>query len=292
MLEVAHLVRRFGDKTVVDDVSFTVPAGGMTGFVGANGAGKTTTMRMIMGVLAAHDGEVRWNGRPATAADRRRFGYMPEERGLYPKQQVLEQLIYLARLRGAAAAAATTHAGELLERLGLAGREKSKLESLSMGNQQRVQIAAAMICDPQSLILDEPFSGLDPMALDAMAGLLKEKAAQGLPILFSSHQLDVVERLCDRLVILAGGKVVVQGLAAELAAAGPKRYRLVLDRPATWLREAAGVTVVEIEGTTTVLELHQMSTDELLTLALSHGSVRELAVVRSSVSDLYREVVA
>ncbi|MBO0853448.1 MAG: ATP-binding cassette domain-containing protein [Nocardia sp.] len=292
MLEVAHLVRRFGDKVAVDDVTFTVPGGGMTGFVGANGAGKTTAMRMIMGVLAAHGGEVRWNGNPVTAADRRAFGYMPEERGLYPKQPVLDQLVYLARLRGVSAVAARARAVELLERFELGERAKDKLESLSLGNQQRVQIAAAVVSEPQLLVLDEPFSGLDPVATDSMAALLDEYAAEGVPILFSSHQLDLVARLCDRLVILAAGAVVARGTTAELAAARPLRHRLVCDRPPAWLSELPGLTVVESNGTTALVELNGMSTDELLTRALEFGSVRELAEVRSSVAEIYREVVA
>ncbi|MVU76841.1 ATP-binding cassette domain-containing protein [Nocardia sp. ET3-3] len=292
MLEAARLMRRFGEKVAVDDVSFVVPDGTLTGFVGGNGAGKTTTMRMIMGVLGIHGGEVRWNGHTVTAADRRRFGYMPEERGLYPKQPVLDQLIYLARLRGMSTRAAFEGAMELLDRFELGGRRKDKLESLSLGNQQRVQIAAALISDPVALVLDEPFSGLDPVAVDTMAALLKEHAAQGIPILFSSHQLDLVERLCDRLIILADGRVVAQGSAEELTRSGTPRYRLVVDHEPVWLREFAGVRVIEIDGTTAIFELLDETTDELLIQALAEGSIRELAPVRSSVSDIYREAVA
>ncbi|WP_216899796.1 ABC transporter ATP-binding protein [Nocardia alni] len=295
MLELVHLVRRFGDAVAVDDVSFEVRAGAMTGFVGGNGAGKTTTMRMIMGVLALHGGEVRWDGRPVTAVDRRAFGYMPEERGLYPKQPVLDQLVYLARLRGVPAAAARRRAGELLDRFELGARAKDRLESLSLGNQQRVQIAAAVIAEPVALILDEPFSGLDPAAVDAMAELLREFTTQGVPVLFSSHQLDLVERLCDRLVILARGKVVAQGSVAELRASGKLRYRLVVDGDAghtDWLDRFPGVDVVSANGSGVLLELSGASTDELLTEALRRGSVREFAEVRPSVSEIYREVTA
>ena len=292
MLELVNLVRRFGDAVAVDDVSFGVRAGAMTGFVGGNGAGKTTTMRMIMGVLAIHGGEVRWHDRPVTAADRRGFGYMPEERGLYPKQPVLDQLVYLARLRGVPAAEARRRATELLERFELGGRGKDKLESLSLGNQQRVQIAAAVIARPEVLILDEPFSGLDPAAVDSMAELLREYTAQGVPVLFSSHQLDLVERLCDQLVILARGKVVAQGSVDELRAGARLRYRLVLGGDAAWLRDFAGVAVVESNGSRALLELTGASTDDLLAEALRRGSVRELAEVRPSVSEIYREVTA
>ncbi|MEU3010839.1 ABC transporter ATP-binding protein [Nocardia asteroides] len=292
MLEVAQLVRRFGANVAVDDVSFAVPPGKLTGFVGGNGAGKTTTMRMIMGVLAVHGGEVRWNGRPATAADRRSFGYMPEERGLYPKQPVLDQLVYLARLRGLGAGEAKARAAQLLERFGLGERAKDKLESLSLGNQQRVQIAAAVIAQPSALILDEPFSGLDPVAVDSMAELLREYAALGVPVLFSSHQLDLVERLCDQLVILAGGRVVGQGTVASLRAGSTVRYRLVVDGDPGWLREFAGVRVLETNGSAAVLELDGVDTDAVLTAALARGSVREFAELRPTVAEIYREVTA
>ncbi|MFD6271743.1 ABC transporter ATP-binding protein [Nocardia asteroides] len=292
MLEVAQLVRRFGANVAVDDVSFAVPPGELTGFVGGNGAGKTTTMRMIMGVLAAHGGEVRWNGRPATAADRRSFGYMPEERGLYPKQPVLDQLVYLARLRGLGAGEAKARAAQLLERFGLGERAKDKLESLSLGNQQRVQIAAAVIAQPSALILDEPFSGLDPVAVDSMAELLREYAALGVPVLFSSHQLDLVERLCDQLVILAGGRVVGQGTVASLRAGSTVRYRLVVDGDPAWLRDFAGVRVLETNGSAAVLELDGVDTDAVLTAALARGSVREFAELRPTVAEIYREVTA
>ncbi|WP_280339012.1 ABC transporter ATP-binding protein [Nocardia neocaledoniensis] len=292
MLEVAQLVRRFGTDVAVDHVSFTVEPGALTGFVGGNGAGKTTTMRMIMGVLAVHGGEVRWAGRPVTAADRRAFGYMPEERGLYPKQPVVDQLVYLARLRGVSAAAAKARAVELLERFGLGDRSRDKLESLSLGNQQRVQIAAAVIARPTALILDEPFSGLDPVAVDSMAELLREYADQGVPVLFSSHQLDLVERLCDQLVILAGGRVVGQGSVESLRAGSAARYRLVVDSDPGWLREFAGVRVVETNGSAAVLELTGASTDSVLTAALARGSVREFAELRPTVAEIYREVTA
>ncbi|MGY4099462.1 ABC transporter ATP-binding protein [Nocardia sp. R16R-3T] len=152
-----------------------------------------------------------------TVGDRRSFGYMPEERGLYPKQPVLDQLVYLARLRGLSAVEAKRHAAELLDRFALGDRGKDKLESLSLGNQQRVQIAAAVIAQPEVLILDEPFSGLDPVAVDSMAELLREYAARGIPVLFSSHQFDLVERLCDQLVILAAGADQIIATANSLA---------------------------------------------------------------------------
>ncbi|MDF8266164.1 ABC transporter ATP-binding protein [Luteipulveratus flavus] len=292
MLEIDHLTRRFGEAVAVDDVSFEVAAGGLTGFVGGNGAGKTTTMRMIMGVLATDGGEIRWQGHEVTAADRRAFGYMPEERGLYPKQPVHDQLVYLARLQGRTAAAAQSAATDLLDRFDLASRRRDKLESLSLGNQQRVQIAAAVIGDPDLLVLDEPFSGLDPAAVDSMVDLLREYTSRGVPVIFSSHQLDLVERLSDGLVVLHRGRVVAHGSPDELRRSGATRHRLVLGGDAGWVRVLPGVTVVDVDGASALLELTAASTDELLAEAMRRGSVRELVEVRPSIADIYRKVTS
>lgn len=293
MIETRGLTKAFGTNRAVDDVSLTVRAGGLTGFVGGNGAGKTTTMRMIMGILEPTDGEVLWDGRPATRDDRARFGYMPEERGLYPKQPVLFQLVYLGRLHGMSAAAAKQAATEHLERFGLGERKNDTLESLSLGNQQRVQIAAAVMTGPTALVLDEPFSGLDPEAVDSMADLLRESAAEGVPVLFSSHQLDLVERLCDQLVVLSRGRVVAEGKVADLRRRGRTLHRLVVDRDAGWVREMAGVSVVDVDGPTAVLELVAADAgDRILHEALRRGSVKELSTIVPSLSEIYREVTA
>ena len=293
MLDVQGLTRRFGDRVAVDNVSFTVGAGQTVGFVGANGAGKTTTMRMIMGLLAPHAGTVRWQGRTATDADRRAFGYMPEERGLYPKQPLLGQLVYLGELRGMSAAQASAEATEMLTALGLGGRLKDKLEKLSLGNQQRVQITAALMAAPTALILDEPFSGLDPMALDATSDMLRAYTGAGVPVLFSSHQLDLVDRLCDALVILSHGRVVASGTREELIALGQTRHRLVLDGDAGWVRTFTGVTVDDVDGNTAILSDLAAGADRaLLTEALGRGAVREFAQVRPSLSEIYRKVTA
>ncbi|KRB76893.1 ABC transporter ATP-binding protein [Nocardioides sp. Root190] len=293
MLEIRGLTRRFGDLVAVDDVSFTVPAGGLTGFVGGNGAGKTTTMRMAMGVLAHHAGEVRWQGRPVDAADRRRFGYMPEERGLYPKQPILEQLVYLARLRGLQPAAARGEIIELLERFGLGERTKEPLQKLSLGNQQRVQIVAALVPRPDMLILDEPFSGLDPLAIDAMTDLLRERAASGVPVVFSSHQLDLVDQLCDRLVVMARGRVVAEGTADELRAGAPLRYRIRLGADAGWVRELSGLQVVDVSGPEAVLDvLSDGAEQQLLGQAAARGPVHDFSRVVPRLSEIYREVTA
>ncbi|GGB30873.1 ABC transporter ATP-binding protein [Flexivirga endophytica] len=293
MLRLDRLTRRFGGHVAVDDVSFEVGDGQLVGFVGGNGAGKTTTMRMVMGVLQASAGEVRWNDAPVTAIDRREFGYMPEERGLYPKQPVLEQVAYLAQLHGVSAHDARERGTALLDRFGLADRAKDKLEALSLGNQQRVQIVAAVIARPKMLVLDEPFSGLDPGAVDDMVALLREFTSTGTPVLFSSHQLDLVERLCDRIVILSRGRVVADGVADELRRSGPLRHRLVTGNDAGWVRDLGWLDVIDVGGDTAVVQLAAAEdTDRLLTEALRRGSVRELAEIVPSVADIYREVTA
>lgn len=293
MLELHNLTRTFGEHRAVDDVSFTVPPGQMVGFVGGNGAGKTTTMRMTMGLLQPDSGQVLWHGAPITADDRARFGYMPEERGLYPKQALVDQLAYLGQLKGLDKRAARAEATETLGRFGLGDRLKDKLEKLSLGNQQRVQIAAAVMASPTCLILDEPFSGLDPQAVDQMADLLRERCAQGIPVLFSSHQLDLVERLCDQLVVLAKGRVVAAGTREQLQDRGRVRHRLVTSTDCGWVRDIAGVTAVDVDGTTALLEFTQPGVERVvLTEGLARGEVYELGVVRPSLAEIYREVTA
>ena len=246
-----------------------------------------------MGVLAAHAGTVSWSGHEVTREDRRRFGYMPEERGLYPKQPILDQLVYLARLRGMATADARREITTLLERFGLGGRTKDPLEKLSLGNQQRVQIIAALVPAPMALILDEPFSGLDPDAIDAMADLLREHARDGVPVVFSSHQLDLVDRLCDRLVVMARGRVVTQGTSEELRADAALRYRLVLDGDAGWVRDLPGLHVRDVSGREAEIEVVEAGAEQkLLTEATTRGSVLDFHRVVPRLSEIYREVTA
>ncbi|MFZ0142016.1 MAG: ATP-binding cassette domain-containing protein [Aeromicrobium sp.] len=291
MLETRELTRSYGDTVVVDHVDLQVRPGRITGFVGANGAGKTTTMRMMMGVLAPTSGTVLWNGEPVDAADRRRFGYMPEERGLYPRMKVLEQLIFFARLHGISTADARERATKLLHHFGLSERTDDLLDTLSLGNQQRVQIAASLVHRPTALVLDEPFSGLDPLAVDSMVDLLRDEAS-GLPLLFSSHQLELVERLCDDIVILAEGRVVAAGPVDELSRRGAERYRVELDgEDAAWLRDVRGVHVVDVDGSVALLDLDGLDAADLARTVVSRSQVIELSRARQPLSDIFREAV-
>nr|WP_218888465.1 ATP-binding cassette domain-containing protein [Saccharopolyspora hordei] len=275
-------------------MTFSVRAGELFGFVGSNGAGKTTTMRIALGVLAADSGEVRWNGAPLDLTTRRRIGYMPEERGLYPRMKVGEQLAYLGELHGMSTADARAAADRWTERLGLAERRDEEVQKLSLGNQQRVQLAAALVHDPDVLVLDEPFSGLDPVAVDVMSAVLREKCDSGVPVVFSSHQLDLVQRLCDRVGIVRSGRMVACGSVDELRDQGP--VTLVVDAPdATpgWADGVPGARVVSVTGSRTTLELAEGADDQaVLKAALATGPVREFSRHRPSLTELFRNVVS
>ncbi|GAA3847448.1 ATP-binding cassette domain-containing protein [Saccharothrix violaceirubra] len=294
VLEIDRISKRYGEVVALADMTFDVRAGELFGFVGSNGAGKTTTMRIALGVLAADAGEVRWNGAPVTLDTRRRIGYMPEERGLYPKMKVHEQLVYLAELHGMTTDDAHRGADAWITRLGLRDRAGDEVQKLSLGNQQRVQLAAALVHDPDVLVLDEPFSGLDPVAVDVMSQVLREKAAQGVPVVFSSHQLDLVERLCDRVGIVRSGSLVACGTVDELRSGGTAR--LVVDAPdagAGWASALPGVTSASYEGTRALLELAPDADDQvMLHAALATGPVREFSRQRPALTDLFRSVVA
>jgi ABC-2 type transport system ATP-binding protein len=247
-------------------------------------------MRIILGVLAATAGQVRWQGEPLTQEVRRDFGYMPEERGLYPKMKIRDQLVFFGRLHGLSPDRASERTDKLLERLGLAERATDALETLSLGNQQRVQIAAALVHEPIALVLDEPFSGLDPLAVDAMVDLLREEVTPEVPVLFSSHQLDLVERLCDDLVVLSRGKVVAAGAVAELAAGPTTTYRLMVDGDAGWLRDMPGIQVRDVAGGTALFDVLDGAVEQrILHEALSRGPVREFGPERVALSDVFRE---
>ena len=294
MLELAGLSRRYGDVIALDDVSFTVAEGEMVGFVGPNGAGKTTAMRIVLGVLEPDRGEVRWRGRPVDAETRRRFGYMPEERGLYPKMRVLDQLVYLARLHGLSATDARERARAVSEVLGVLGRAGDRAEALSLGNQQRVQLAAALVHRPDVLVLDEPFSGLDPVGVDVLSGVLREQAAAGVPVVFSSHQLDLVERLCESVVLIDRGRIVASGPLAGLRVGDERRLvRIELDDPPDgWLAALPGVRVVDRLPDGAVLELDG-ATDpaSVLDAARAIGAVRHFSVVQPSLAEIFRRAV-
>ena len=294
VLEIDRISKRYGTVQALHQMTFEVRAGELFGFVGSNGAGKTTTMRIALGVLAADSGEVRWGGKPVDLAVRRRIGYMPEERGLYPKMKVREQLVYLAQLHGMSAGDARRATDGWVDRLGLTARRDDEVQKLSLGNQQRVQLIAALVHNPAVLVLDEPFSGLDPVAVDVMSEVLREQADRGVPVVFSSHQLELVERLCDRVGIVRSGQMVASGGVADLRGSGP--VRLVVDAPESdedWATGLTGVRVVAIDGGRTTVELGEGADDQqVLAAALKSGPVREFTRLRPSLTELFRNVVS
>jgi ABC-2 type transport system ATP-binding protein len=295
LLELQGLRRTFGSLVALDDLSFEVPAGQVAGFLGPNGAGKTTTMRAIFGLTDLDAGTVRWNDAPVGQAERRRFGYMPEERGLYPGMLVGEQIRYLGRLHGLSATESATATDAWLERLEIADRKDSKVETLSHGNQQRVQLAAALVHDPELLVLDEPLSGLDPTGIDAIGRVLVDQARAGCCVLFSSHQLDQVEELCEQVTIIDHGRLVVSGTVDALATSGARRLvvRIEGDRTGAWAGQLPGVTVSEVAGGAVRLVLEDsVDSDEVLQAAMRAGRVTQFSFERRRLSEVFREALA
>jgi len=294
MLLLDGLCKRFGDVVALDGCSFSVAPWQMVGFLGPNGAGKTTAMRSVFGLVGLDGGAPSWQGMPIDGPARLGFGYMPEERGLYPRMRVLDQVVYFGRLHGLSRRDATAAATGLLEDLDLGGRFPSRLGELSHGNQQRVQLAVALIHDPELLVLDEPFSGLDPVAAETMAAVLRRRAEAGAAVLFSSHQLDVVEHLCRDVVIIDRGRVVLSGEVDELRAASARRYIDVVlsDTGTEWADAVDGAEVVSRNGgRVRLLVDEETDPGAVLTRAQAAGQVVEFAFVPPDLSEVFREVV-
>ena len=295
MLELVALTKRYGDVVALDGLSMTVAPGRIHGFVGRNGAGKTTTMRIALGLARPDAGEVRWKDRPVTAADRRGFGYMPEERGLYPKMTALDQIVYFARLSGMGPAEASTAAQAILESIGIGERSGEPVEQLSLGNQQRCQLAAALVTSPELLVLDEPFSGLDPVGVDALSGVLQTQVDQGTAVVYSSHQLELVERLSDEVTIIDQGRVVASGAVATVRSSrGADRLKVELaDGGTGWADGLTGAKVVRRDGNEVVLELLPGADDQdVLDAARRAGRVRSFRREAPTLTELFREVVS
>jgi ABC-2 type transport system ATP-binding protein len=294
MLEIKDLSKHYGDVVALDGASFTATPGRIVGFLGPNGAGKTTTMRCVFGLARPDRGETRWHDQPITRETRLRFGYMPEQRGLYPRMRVGEQMSYFAQHHGMSGRDANKATTAWLERLGLGDREKDKLETLSHGNQQRVQLGAALVHDPELLVLDEPFSGLDPIGIATMTEILRERSAAGVGVVFSSHQLDLVEDVCEDVVIIARGKIAAHGPIDELRAASGRRHLEVEveGAGASWLDGRAGATLVDQKGDLVRL-LVPVDADlsGLLAAASAAGPVRRFAFQPPALSELFMEAV-
>ncbi|MDP1795013.1 MAG: ATP-binding cassette domain-containing protein [Acidimicrobiales bacterium] len=294
MLVAEGLTRRFGDVVALDGLSLHVQAGELLGFLGPNGSGKTTALRSILGISEPDDGTVTWNGKPIDGAIRRRFGYLPEERGLYPGMKLGEQLAYFATLYGVEHNAAKQAALGWLERLGLGERVDDKVDALSLGNQQRVQLAAALIHEPELLVLDEPFSGLDPISIENVGAILREQAAAGVAVVFSSHQLDLVEDYCERVTIVAKGKIVAEGDIDELRRGGEPRLIVQIDGDSTaaWAKRLKGVKVVDNADGRLRLQLGATADPQaVLAAAQKRGRIAEFRYEQRRLSEVFREAV-
>ena len=288
MLRFDGLYKRFGEVVALAGCSLSVEPGQMLGFLGPNGAGKTTAIRTVFGLVRPDSGMVSWQGRPIGQTERRSFGYMPEDR----KMQVRDQLVYFAQLHGLDRTAASDSTDRWLDRFGLADRSKSKLEELSHGNQQRVQLIAALVHDPVLLVLDEPFAGLDPLGAANMAAVLEERAAVGVAVLFSSHQLDVVEDLCEEVVIINKGAAVLSGEIDRLRADSPLRYVEVAGDELGWALDVAGTAVVEQRpGRIRLAIKGEVDLAALAATASANGSVSQFILEPPPLSEVFTEAV-
>lgn len=230
-LQISNVFKSFGEKEVLKDISFSAKSGKALGLLGRNGAGKTTMIRIIMGVFYPDSGRVLTDGKQI---DRKhiRIGYMPEERGLYPKKIITEQLVYLAMLRGMKKQDAKKACEKWLERMGMSEYKNKKLETLSKGNQQKIQLAATLMCDPQIVILDEPFSGLDPVNAMLLKDVINELISGGTTVLFSSHQMNYIEEFCENICILNSGKIVLDGNIRDIKRSYPRDRIEIISRSA------------------------------------------------------------
>ena len=288
-LSVQHATKKFGDFTAVDDLSLTIEKGQMHGFLGANGAGKTTTFRMILGLLNPNQGTITWNGKPITYATSPEIGYLPEERGLYPKMKVQDQLVYLAQLRQMAASDAKREAAAWLERFQVPHYAAKKVEELSKGNQQKIQLIASLLHNPSLLILDEPFSGLDPVNVEMLKSAILDFQKQGATIVFSSHRMDHVEELCDNMTILDQGKVVVGGAIREVKRSfGKQNVRIKMDQDLSSLSRTPGVENFTKTHDGAIFQITSEDTAQrLLAASMKLGELRHFAIEEPSLEEIF-----
>lgn len=293
VLKLNHVTKRFGQFTAVNDLSLEIPEKEMFGFLGANGAGKTTTFRMILGLLDQSGGTITWKGAPINYSTSHLVGYLPEERGLYPKLKVRDQVVYLARLRGMQKRDALVELTSWLERFKILEYENKKVEELSKGNQQKIQFIAAVIHKPELLILDEPFSGLDPVNVEMLKGAVLSLKEDGTTIVFSSHQMHHVEEMCEHLCILHRGSPVVHGSLKEIKRAfGKKNLVIHADFPLEFLKETKGV--LKTKSTTEGIHLQiegESVAEGILKEIVNKGFIRKFELEEPSLNDIFIEKV-
>ena len=291
MLTMTDIHKRFGDVVALNGAGFSVERGRILGFLGPNGAGKTTMMRVIFDLVHPDRGDVTWNGTAVHAAARLRFGYMPEERGLYPKMKVGRQLVHFARLSGLSHSEASDAIDHWLGVLGLGDRADAKLEELSHGNQQRAQLAVALAPNPELLVLDEPFAGLDPIGVDSLSEILRGLSSDGVTIVFSSHQLDLVEDVCEDVAIINEGRVVLHGNLDQIKARSTRR-RLTTDVDGQpWIPDIPDIEVVRNRGEVHCVVPEDAPVADILAAAQATGTVTRFAFEPPHLTDLFREAV-
>jgi ABC-2 type transport system ATP-binding protein len=295
MLELRGLAKRYGDTVALDGADLSAAPGRIVGFLGPNGAGKTTTMRSIFGLVELDAGETLWRGQPITDADRATFGYMPEQRGLYPKMRVKDQLVYFGELHGLDRKAATVAADRWLEEFDLTDRAGDRVDALSHGNQQRVQLSVALVHEPALLVLDEPFSGLDPVGVERMKAVVRDAAAREACVVFSSHQLDLVEDLCDDVVVVRHGQVILAGHLDDVRDADPhRRMTIGFEHPQPhWDPDLPGVEVVaRRNGAVRLVVAKDVDPDLVLSQARRSGAITRFAYEPQTLNEIFLEAVS
>jgi ABC-2 type transport system ATP-binding protein len=295
VLKAVGLRQQFGSRVALDGVDITARPGVLTGLLGPNGAGKTTFMRVLLGVIAPDAGHVLLDGREVTFADRQHWGYMPQERGLYPAMKAGDQLIYMARLHGLDGTGAEARAHAVLAELGLGDRWGDRTDKLSGGMQQRLQLGAALVHEPRVIVLDEPFAGLDPVAVEELSVSLRQRVAAGCTVLFSSHQLDLVQDLCEEIIMIDHGRTVLEGAVATLrASSGRRQLRLGLSAGAgrDWLHRFPGAQVVSDQVDELRIDL-PAGVDALAVLdaARTAGTVTDFGLDLPTLSQVFLEAV-
>jgi ABC-2 type transport system ATP-binding protein len=292
-LQLEGVTKRFGEKTAVDKLAFSVDKGEIFGLIGANGAGKTTTMRMVLGLIYPDEGTIQYNGKSYSKEVKSMFGYLPEERGLYPKIKVSEQLVYLTELRGVNRKEADRRLKKWLERFGVPENYGKRVEELSKGNQQKIQFIAAVIHEPQFLILDEAFSGLDPVNVELLKETISEVRNQGTTILFSSHRMEHIEELCQHICILKNSKAVLQGNLREIKRSFPReRVQLETQTPVSGLESVQGVANVKrLENGYDIAIRDEAAAQRILEAAMKQSAVMRFAVKEPTLHDIFIRTV-